>query len=214
MIGVVALSRRWIAPLGSRLSRVTVNLHQHSRLWDVPATPRLIPSLRKNPAAAHTHTSMFSRRPHWEETKRKWQESTGCFLIVSDCLVYFPRRCPPINPVICVGLGQSQSCVAMVRDCLHPVMLLSMWGHTHAHTHTDTHTDTHTAACPFVCAPLVSADPLLPAQPPCCFKKLASDCIIVCCLLTCTLLLPLSTLTSHFRRVSKILAKYSKCVKM
>ena len=118
---------------------------------------------------------MISRGPHWEETKRKWQESTGCFLIVSDCLVYFPRLCPPINPVICVGLGQSQSCVAMVRDCLHPVMLLSMWTHTHTHTHT------HSAACPFVCAPLVSVDPLLLAQPPCCFKKLASDCVIVCC---------------------------------
>lgn len=52
-------------------------------------------------------------------------------LIVSDCLVYFPRPCPPISPVIYARLGQSRSCVAMARDCLHPVMLYSHVG-THS----------------------------------------------------------------------------------
>lgn len=52
-------------------------------------------------------------------------------LIVSDCLVYFPRPCPPISPVIYARLGQSWSCVAMARDCLHPVMLYSHVG-THS----------------------------------------------------------------------------------
>lgn len=75
------------------------------------------------------HTFMFSRSPHSKETKRKWQESTDCFLIVADCVVYFPRPYPPITPVSCVRSGQSLSCVTMVRDCLHPVMLLAMWTH-------------------------------------------------------------------------------------
>lgn len=114
--------------------------------------------------AAVLHASRFSRSLRWEETKKKWQESTGCFLIVSDCLVYFPRPWPPINPVIYVRLGQSQSCVAMVRDCLHPVML-----HSHVGSHADTHTHCSMLFC--LCTACYCGQPPPLPQPPGCFKN-------------------------------------------
>lgn len=71
----------------------------------------------------------------------------GYLLTVPDCLVSFPRPCPPISPVICARLGQSWSRVAMVRDCLHPVML-------------DSHVGRHSSStASVVCAPLVHPPP-------------------------------------------------------
>ena len=62
---------------------------------------------------------------------------------------------------LCIKLGQSQSWVAMVRDCLHPLMLLAMWALAHI------------TACSFVCAQLVSVDPSCWQNPP---IKLVSLC--------------------------------------
>lgn len=153
---------------------------------------------------------MFSRSPHREETKRKWQESTGCFLIVSDCLVYFPRPWPPINPAIYVRLGQSQSCVAMVRDCLHPVML-----HSHVGSHADTHTHTLQHALLSV-HHLFQWTPLLLPQPPCCFKNwpLIASSSVVEKLFAVALKHHIFRILCHFnhifRRVTKIFHKCKK----
>lgn len=140
---------RWILPLGGRLNGGVVNLHQQTN-WDVPATPHLILSLRNPRCSAHLH--VFSQPTLGRKQRGSDRKSTAWFLIVSDCLVYFPRPCPPINPVICVRFGQSQRCVAMVRDCLHPIMPLAMWTHTHTH-----------CSMPFcLCTTCFSGPPLLP----------------------------------------------------
>lgn len=96
---------------------------------------------------------------HFEWKQRGSDRKTrAASLIVGDCLVYFPRPCPPISPVIYVRLGQSWSRVAMARDCLHPVMLYS-------------HVGTHSLqpSLLFVYC-LFPRTPSLCPKPPCCWK--------------------------------------------
>lgn len=104
--------------------------------------------MKKPNYCAHLHAFPY---PHWRETKRKQQESAACFLIVSDCLASFSQTVPSNQSGrLCTKLGQSRSQVAMVRDCLRPVMPLAMWAHAHI------------AERSFVWAPLGSAHPLPP----------------------------------------------------
>lgn len=94
-----------------------------------PTTPTPVEGFRGNlPPCAPP--CFLANQIEWKQrgSDRKVRAAS---LIVSDCLVYFPRPCPPISPVIYVRLGQSRSRVAMARDCLHPVMLYSHVG-THS----------------------------------------------------------------------------------
>lgn len=108
-------------------------------------------------------------------------------LIVSDCWVYFPRPCPPISPVIYVGLGQSRSRVAMARDCLHPVMLYSHVG-THSlqrallfvyHLFPRTPSRCPKPFCWFKTGPPVASSGLAETLRRCLFYTLTSDVCII-----------------------------------